>query len=278
MSDTGGISRKLRYMAPNAVTALSIVFAVLAVQSAIRGEVIWGAWWALYSTLTDKLDGFVARLLKASSPIGVQMDSLADLLNYGMAPAAITYAFFVREKSLGWGSGAPYYALCTICCIYALCAAFRLARFNVSESNPTFFFGIPSTMSGAATMALFITLGKYGDPAWTRGESYPGPRLLGDLDLSAVMPYYPIILLLFGISMVSGLRVPKIGKMRSKAANIYIVGYLLLGYLLGLMHMFSEFITLGAIQYLLLIPYYHFFASPKVRPEPLFPGGPAAGA
>jgi CDP-diacylglycerol--serine O-phosphatidyltransferase len=265
------LGRLLRYLAPNAVTAASIVFSVLAVQAALRGEIIWGAWWALYSTLTDKLDGAVARLLKASSPIGVQLDSLADLLNYGMAPATLTYAFFLRERSLGWSEGPKYVLLCTICVLYVLCAALRLARFNVSSSNSKMFFGIPSTMSGACTMSLFVFLGKYGDPAWTAGESYPGPRPLEGVDLSAIMPAFPIVLMGFGLAMISRWRVPKLGGLRTRAGNLYVGVNLVLGYTFGLLHILPEFLVFGGVQYVLVALYSHFFTTPKVLPEPIFP-------
>ena len=61
-------SRTLRYLAPNVVTCLSMLCAVFAMQAALRGEIVVACWWVAYSTLTDKLDGIVARALKASSP------------------------------------------------------------------------------------------------------------------------------------------------------------------------------------------------------------------
>ncbi len=273
------LRRTLRYLAPNAVTGGSIVFAVLALQAALRGEIIWGAWWALYSTLTDKLDGLVARLLNASSPIGVQLDSLADLLNYGMVPATLTYAFFMKHPELGWATGLPNLALRAICSVYVLCAAVRLARFNVSTGNPRFFFGVPSTMSGAAVLAMLITLCKYSDPSFSQVEtgghllyeSFPGLRLLGSLRLDGLLPYYPIALLLFGLTMISRWRVPKIGMTDNRLINIYIVASLLLGYAAGIVHWLPEYIVLGSLQYLLLAAYFHFFASPPERPDPLFP-------
>ena len=270
-ADSRPLGRTLRYLAPNLVTAGSVVFSVLAIQAAVRGEIIWGAWWGLYSTLTDKLDGAVARWLKASSPIGVQLDSLADLLNYGMVPATLTYAFFLREKSLGWSEGLPYYLLCAICIFYVLCAAMRLARFNVSAGSPDFFFGVPATLSGACVMSLLITLGKYGDPAWTAGESYPGPRLLGHLRLDGAMPYYPLVVFLFGLTMVSRWRVPKFGRAGGRWLNIYIVGSVLFGYACGLIHTLPEYLVFGGVQYLIFAAYAHFFGTPKERPEPVFP-------
>lgn len=263
--------RTLRYAAPNLVTGASVVFAVLALQAALRGEYIWGAWWALYSTLTDKLDGLVARTLKASSPLGVQLDSLADLLNYGMVPATITYGFFLSRPLLGWASGGMNLLLKIICCLYVACTALRLARFNVSAENPRYFFGVPSTMSGAVVLAYLVTLGKYSDPSWTPGESYPGWRMLGGLRLDALLPYYPWVLLVFGWLMVSPLRVPKLGNAGHRALNTYVVTCLLIGYAFGLLHMFPEYIVFGGVQYLVIATYMHFFASAKERPAPLFP-------
>lgn len=267
-------TRFLRYLAPNLVTTASIVFSVLAVQATIRGEMVWGAWWGLYSTLTDKLDGIVARLLRASTPVGVQLDSLADLLNYGFVPATITYAFFVnpQHRALGWSQGLPYVALCVLCCSYVACAALRLARFNVSAANPRIFFGIPSTMAGAVVLALFVTLCKYGDPAWTTGsESYPGWRLLDHADLRAVMPWFPLVLMGFGLLMISRWRIPKLGHTGSRALDIYVVANLVVGYAAGLFHCLPEYLVFGGVQYMLISAYLHFFRTAPERPEPLFP-------
>lgn len=265
------VRRTLRYLAPNLVTMASVVFAVLALQATIRGEMIWGAWWGLYSTLTDKLDGLVARLLRASSPIGVQLDSLADLLNYGMVPATIVYAFFTREKQFGWAQGLPHLLLSVLCCLYVACATLRLARFNVSRVNPAYFFGVPSTMAGAIVLAWFVTAGKYGDPSWTPGASYPGLYLLGHRRLDFLMPMLPYVMVFCGLAMVSTWRVPKLGHMRSKLANGYVVANLVVGYASGLFHQNPEFIVYGGIQYLLIAGYYHLFVLPREKPEPLFP-------
>lgn len=265
------LSRTLRYLAPNLVTAMSIVCAVLSVQQAMRGEIVQACWWVVYSTLTDKLDGIVARAVKGSSPLGVQMDSLADLLNYGFAPAAIAFAFFSKHPELGWATGWQSYALSAICCLYALSAAVRLARFNVSEGNPNFFFGIPSTFAGGIAVLLMITLCKYGDPAWTPTETYPGWRMLGTTRLDEVTRWYPIMLLGLAWTMISAWRVPKAGKMKSKLANIYVVGNLVAGWGAAMLHLVPEYMVFGSMQYMLIAGYAHFFSTPKEKPEPIFP-------
>lgn len=258
-------------MLPNLVTGLSVVCAVLAVQSALRGEFISACWWVLYSTITDKLDGIVARALNASTDLGVQMDSLADLLNYGFVPAAVTYAFIYDKPELGWSTGAAHLGLVVICCIYALCAAFRLARFNISKSNPDFFFGTPTTFSGALLMATLISLAKYGDPAWTKHDAFPGLRLLGSARLDAVMPLFPWLMLFLGWAMVSRWRIPKAGKVKHRILNIYIIVNLIIGWALTILHLVPEYLVFSGFQYLILCVFAHFFWTPPERPEPLFP-------
>jgi CDP-diacylglycerol--serine O-phosphatidyltransferase len=247
-----------------------VVCAVLAVQAALRGQYVSACWWVLYSTLTDKLDGIVARALKASTALGVQMDSLADLLNYGFVPAALTYAFFFDKPELGWTTGVRSWLLVGICCTYALCAAVRLARFNISKGNPDFFFGVPTTFSGAVLMALLISLCKYGNPAWTANDTFPGWRLLGSVRLDAVLPYFPWVVLFFGWTMISRWRVPKAGKVKNRAINYYIIANLVFGWTVGILHLLPEYLVFGGLQYLLFCVYAHFFMTPKERPEPLF--------
>jgi CDP-diacylglycerol--serine O-phosphatidyltransferase len=250
---------------------MSIVCAVLAVQAALRGEYMNACWWVIYSTITDKLDGLVARALRASSAIGVQMDSLADLLNYGFVPAAITYGFFHNKPELGWGDPIRSLALVAICCIYALCAAFRLARFNVSQGNPDFFFGTPTTFAGGMLMTLLLSLGKYGDPAWTAGHHFPGWRLLGSARLDSLMGLYPYAMLFFGWAMVSRWRVPKSGHIKNRFINGLANANLLGGWTLCLFHLIPEYLVGVGGLFLLLAGYAHLWGTPKERPEPIFP-------
>ena len=112
-----------RYVVPNAFTAASIVFAVLAIEDAIRGRIVAAAWWALYGTLTDRLDGAAAKALKSQSEFGVQFDSLADLAIFGVAPPAIFYAFYARHAALGWSTPPMRAALVALCVAWTLATA-----------------------------------------------------------------------------------------------------------------------------------------------------------
>lgn len=265
------LSRTLRYLAPNVVTCLSMLCAVFAMQAALRGEIIVACWWVAYSTLTDKLDGIVARALKASSPLGVQMDSLADLLNYGFCPAAITYGFFYSHPQLGWTQGLSHYGLAAICAAYMLCAAIRLARFNISEGSPDFFFGVPTTFCGAIAVVGMVTICKYGDPAWTPGQGYPGWRLFGDVRLDDYVKYYPLLLVLLGYLMVSSWRVSKAGKIRNKLLNQLCLANMIFGYAAAMLQRLPEYLIVAASLYILVAIYCHYFLTPPVKPDPVFP-------
>lgn len=264
-------SRTLRYLAPNVVTCLSMLCAVFAVQAVLRGEIVVGCWWVAYSTLTDKLDGIIARALKASSPLGVQMDSLADLLNYGFCPAAITYGFFYHHPELGWSQGLYPYVLAAVCAAFTLCAAIRLARFNVSEGSPDFFFGVPTTFCGAIAVATMVTMCKYGDPAWLPSQGYPGWRLFGEARIDAYVRYYPLVLLFLGYLMVSSWRFPKAGRIKHKLLNIVCVVNMVIGYAAAMLQLFPEYLIVAAALYLVVAVFCHYFLTPPEKPEPFFP-------
>src|SRR5438094_85515 len=93
-----------RYLVPNAITATSLTFAILSVINSIDGNTVPAAWFALYCVLTDKLDGFAARLLGGSSAFGVQFDSFADFASFGVAPAALFYSFLAAAPPLGFAT------------------------------------------------------------------------------------------------------------------------------------------------------------------------------
>jgi CDP-diacylglycerol--serine O-phosphatidyltransferase len=261
----------MRYMAPNLVTAGSIVCAVLSMQAALRADWVSACFWILYSTITDKFDGLVARKLNASTALGVQMDSLADLLNYGFMPAALIYAWFVNNPSLGWSSGPALLLLRGICVFYAVAAAFRLARFNVSAGNPDFFFGTPTTFAGGILASLLLCAMKYGDPALSPNIDFPGFRFFGGARLDAWVPYLPYVLLFFSWSMLSPWRVPKGGRIKNRFVNLYISALVVLGWLCSLVRWLPELVVFGGMQFLLWAVYAHFFETPKEKPEPMFP-------
>src|SRR5580692_5596196 len=135
------MTRVLRYMAPNLITLSSMVFGLMALWAAHNGEPALAAWLIIYAVLTDRLDGLVARAMKATSELGMQLDSFADFLNFGIAPAYLILTYLpTREPYFADGTGETL--LVIACSAYMLCAVFRLARYNVlsDDAVPTKIF------------------------------------------------------------------------------------------------------------------------------------------
>ena len=88
---------KLKYLIPNSCTAFSLVLGLASIVNSMHGNLEMAAWMILWGVLLDKLDGTFARLLNASSPFGAQLDSFADFVSFGMAPAALFYFGFMEN-------------------------------------------------------------------------------------------------------------------------------------------------------------------------------------
>ena len=270
-----------RYVLPNAVTASGIFFGFLAVQEAIVGHPRGAAWWALYCVLADKADGFVARAVHATSEFGMQLDSLADFLSFGIAPAAIFYSFFATVPEAGWASGAPLFALRCIVAGYVICAASRLARFNVIadvKGGDKFFFGVPTTLTGGILGSLFLMGMKYAAaPLSTRDpvvpyDFHPLARFHLEAGFTSFMRIFPILIALGAIGMVSTLRVPKFGKSKSTLLNIWFVGNVLFGYTFGLARMLPEWLSVCGVTYMIGTFAYHLMheEARAIQPPKLF--------
>jgi CDP-diacylglycerol--serine O-phosphatidyltransferase len=149
----------LRLMVPNLITVLAICAGLTGIRLAFEGRFEVAVAMVLLAAFLDGVDGRVARLLKATSNFGVQMDSLADIINFGVAPVLVSYAFLLHEgRSIGWIAAL----------LYTIAAGLRLARFNVmAERNvkapwqSDFFVGVPAPM-GAALVLLPVYLGFLG--------------------------------------------------------------------------------------------------------------------
>lgn len=157
----------VRALIPNLVTLLALCAGLTGIRMAIdaRYELAIGA--ILLAAVLDALDGRLARMLKSTSRFGAELDSLADFVNFGVAPAVILYVWaFAAVPSLGWLAAL----------IFALCTALRLARFNteLDEVQPrwqaNYFIGVPAP-AGAIVVLL---------PFYATGIGVPeGPLLTG---------------------------------------------------------------------------------------------------
>lgn len=147
---------KLKKLIPNMITLTSMVCGLTSIQMAIGGEWRNAALLIVAATLLDAMDGAIARLLNATSKFGAELDSLADFLSFGVAPATVMYLWILNDAGkVGWIAAM----------VFVIASALRLARFNASaeerEEKPEwgkyFFTGVPAPAgAGLALLPLIM--------------------------------------------------------------------------------------------------------------------------
>ena len=135
---------------PNLVSILALCSGLTAIRYAIAGNIAIAVFLIGVAAILDGLDGRLARMLKSESAIGAELDSLCDLVNFGVTPALVLYLWDLQaEAQLGW----------IACLVYAVCCMLRLARFNVGSKSPgeaaekTVFIGVPSPAGALLVMS-----------------------------------------------------------------------------------------------------------------------------
>jgi len=144
-----------RMIAPNMITLMALCLGLTAIRLAFEGKFEPAVIAIIVAAVLDGIDGRVARLLKGTSRFGAELDSLADFVNFGCAPALILYGFALHNlRSVGW----------IVALIFAIAMALRLARFNAMLDDPTrpewkkdYFVGMPAP-AGAMTAMLPLYL------------------------------------------------------------------------------------------------------------------------
>ncbi|MEA2090988.1 MAG: CDP-diacylglycerol--serine O-phosphatidyltransferase [Campylobacterota bacterium] len=146
---------QLIYILPNLFTAASIFSGIFSIINAINGEFDKAAWLIMLSLIFDGLDGRVARLTNTCSKFGVEFDSLADIVAFGVAPALLMYLFVGHEFGrFGVVASA----------LFVIFGAIRLARFNIMtvSSEPSVFIGVPIPTAAVFVSLLVLLFQKYG--------------------------------------------------------------------------------------------------------------------
>jgi CDP-diacylglycerol--serine O-phosphatidyltransferase len=151
----------VRVLVPNVITLLALCAGLTAIRLAFEQKLDWALAAIVFAAVLDGIDGRLARLLKGTSKFGAELDSLADFVNFGVAPALILYFWGLHElKSAGWIAAL----------VFAICASLRLARFNVMIDDPNrpawagnYFTGMPAPL-GAITVLLPIYVFFLGAP------------------------------------------------------------------------------------------------------------------
>ena len=143
-------NKNSRVILPNIMTLVGVCIGLTSIKFAFDGRFELSVIAVLIAAIIDGLDGRIARLIKATSKVGKELDSLTDVISFGVAPAFIMYFFVMKDLGrVGW----------LISLIYVVCVALRLARFNISSSEQeswkdNFFEGIPSPAGGVLVLVL----------------------------------------------------------------------------------------------------------------------------
>ena len=152
--------KKARMILPNAITLIGVCIGLTSIKFALDGKFTLAIIAILFAALMDALDGRIARLIKGTSKMGKELDSLGDVISFGVAPAFIMYFWSLQYlDKLGW----------FVCLMYVVCVALRLARFNVnSEEEPSwkdnFFEGVPAPAGGIIVlMPLVLSFSGLGE-------------------------------------------------------------------------------------------------------------------
>lgn len=151
---------------PNMLTILAICAGLSAIRFGVHGDYTLAVHLVMAACVLDGLDGRIARLLGSDSKMGAELDSLADFLNFGVAPPLILYFWALQDiRSMGW----------IAVLVYSVCCVMRLARFNVTsksedaESSAAYFQGVPSPAG-----ALLVMMPMYLSFAFTNAPLVPG--------------------------------------------------------------------------------------------------------
>jgi CDP-diacylglycerol--serine O-phosphatidyltransferase len=158
------VMRKIINSIPNILTSGNLFCGCIATVLAINGDIETATYFIFVSAIFDFFDGFVARLLKAQSALGLQLDSLADMVSFGVAPSAIVYHILSVSQihvPVELPAFTPYFAF-----LIAVFSALRLAKFNIDERQTAEFIGLPTPactlfFCGLAHSNIFTVTGFY---------------------------------------------------------------------------------------------------------------------
>jgi CDP-diacylglycerol--serine O-phosphatidyltransferase len=179
----------LRMVLPNLVTVLAICAGLSGIRLAFEARFETAVAMVLFAAFLDGIDGRLARMMKATSKFGAQMDSLADIVNFGVAPALVLYAFLLdRAGSPGWIAAL----------LFAIACGLRLARFNVLDEDlerpawqAEYFVGVPAP-AGAVLVMLPVYLAFIGayEPSRVAAFVASGFTVLAAFLLVSRIPVY----------------------------------------------------------------------------------------
>lgn len=183
--------RKVVVVVPSAFTLGNLFFGFWSIVAANHGNFLWAGWFIIFAGVLDTLDGRVARLSNTGSRFGAELDSLVDVISFGVAPALLMYFLeFSNAGRFGW----------VLCYLYVMAAAIRLARFNVIAAQggkgTSWFTGLPSPAAGMTLAAYF----SFSQTNWySRSLAYLNLQNFG----------LAFLMVALGVLMVSNVKYPR---------------------------------------------------------------------
>ncbi len=234
-----------RVILPNMLTLIGVCIGLTSIRFALDGRFELAIIAIMFAALIDGLDGRIARLIKGTSKVGKELDSLTDMISFGVAPAFIM--FFWKLNTLGrfgW----------LLCLIYVICVALRLARFNVNSGQEpswkdNFFEGVPSPAGGILVLTpLIISLSGFD---------------FFELNYNIIVPTFFILTSLLLISKFPTYSFKKI--IIPRRTTIFLLFGIVLFFVLLLIYTFNV-IAISTIIYLSLLPI-SFFHVQKIKKQ-----------
>ena len=231
--------KNVRMILPNMLTLIGVCIGLTSIRFSFNGQFDLAIIAIIIAALIDGLDGRIARLIKGTSKVGKELDSLTDMISFGVAPAFIMYFWTLSSLGrFGW----------LICLIYVICVALRLARFNInSNQEPSwrdnFFEGVPSPAGGILVLTpLVISMTNFD---------------YIKLDNNIITPIFFIATSLLLISKFPTYSFKKIVIQRK--TTIFLLFGIVLFFGLLLIYPFVA-ISMSAIVYLFMLPisYFHY--------------------
>ena len=235
---------RARVILPNTLTLIGVCVGLTSINFALNGNYKLSIVAILFAAIMDGLDGRIARLIKGTSKVGKELDSLTDVISFGVAPAFIMYFWQLNSLGkVGW----------LISLIYVVCVALRLARFNINSGGETswrdnFFEGVPSPAGGILVLSPLI-------------YETSGFDII-DINYKLITPMVFIVVSILLISKIPTYSFKKIVVPRS--TTIFLLFGIVL--LFGLLLIFPfKVLALGCVIYILMVPLsiFHFLKLKK---------------
>ena len=225
--------KNARVILPNMLTLIGVCIGLTSIRFALDGKYEFAIIAIIFAAVIDGLDGRIARLIKGTSKVGKELDSLTDMISFGVAPAFIMFFWKLNTlERFGW----------LLCLVYVICVALRLARFNInSDEQPSwkdnFFEGVPSPAGGILVLTPLIV-------------SLSGFNYI-NINYNLIVPIFFIITSILLISKFPTYSFKKI--VIPRKTSIFLLFGIIVFFVLLLIYTLSV-IAISALIYLVLIP------------------------